>query len=396
MNVMRSSFLIRLGGHVGASGAIAEGAILLALLLSGLAAAAAQIEVGPGRAHERIEAAVAAAAPGDTILVHPRAGGTPYERVALMVRTPGLTIRAVRTSGDHVPLDGRGFDYSGRGPTPRAIVQFDRSAHGGTLEGFALSGAHNESHNGAGVRINQANNVTIRDCVIRANDMGIMSSGDGLVTCATNQRIERCLIHSNGDRTDPGYNHNLYLGGGDVTLWRTEVHSSLTGHNVKSRAHRIEIRECSLHDSANREVDLVDADETGVAGSDALLVGNHIFKATNCPGNRAVIHCGQDGGKPRNGMLVMVSNTVVTLYQAPVIQVSASGVSLELRGNHFFGGVAKGQQRLVDFGKHPVLATGAGNSISAAFSGPALDALSLAETTVIEAATRPPDWGMER
>jgi hypothetical protein len=47
------------------------------------------------------------------------------------------------------------------------------------LEGFELNGAHNATHNGAAVRINQANGVTIRDCLIHHSDMGIMSNGDG-------------------------------------------------------------------------------------------------------------------------------------------------------------------------------------------------------------------------
>ena len=48
-----------------------------------------------------------------------------------------------------------------------------------------------------------------------------------------------------------------------------EVHSSLTGHNVKSRAHRTVVEACYIHDSANREFDLVDDKAyTALAGSD--------------------------------------------------------------------------------------------------------------------------------
>jgi hypothetical protein len=109
------------------------------------------------------------------------------------------------------------------------------------------------------VCINQANSIIVRDCVIHHNDMGIMSNGDGTPDTATDQRIEGCLIHSNGDPADPGFNHNLYLGGTSVTLIGCEVHSSLTGHNVKSRAHRTTVLASFIHDAANREFDL-DAD----------------------------------------------------------------------------------------------------------------------------------------
>ncbi|MFO1529574.1 MAG: right-handed parallel beta-helix repeat-containing protein [Kiritimatiellia bacterium] len=153
-----------------------------------------------------------AAAPGDVILVHPQAGNQAYQKVALAVNTPRLTIKAAGGAGERIPLNGAGGDYSGRGPVPRAIVQFNPGADGCVLEGFELLGAHNESHNGAGVRINQADDVTIRSCDIHHNDMGIMSNGDAAQGAAGNQLIENCLVHHNGDPQEPGQNHNLYLG----------------------------------------------------------------------------------------------------------------------------------------------------------------------------------------
>ena len=242
-------------------------------------AAAAELAIGPGKQFDRIEPALARAKPGDTILVFPPGEGQAYEKVALYVATPKLTIKAkTARAGDRIILSGKGFDYSGRGHIPRAIVQFSPGADGCTLEGFELAAAHNESHNGAGVRINQANDVTIRRCEIHGNDMGIMSNGDGTEKTAVNQRIENCLIHSNGDRSEPGYNHNLYLGGTSVTVEACEVHSSLTGHNIKSRARLTRVLWCYVHDSANRELDLVDARDTTAEHSDAVVAGCVIVK----------------------------------------------------------------------------------------------------------------------
>ena len=236
--------------------------------------------------------------PGDVILIYPREGGQPYEKTAVFVRQKDLTFRGVPAKGaKYVKISGKGFDYSGAGSTPRAIFQFNPGTDGCALEGFELSAAHNDSHNGAGVRINQANHVTVRNCSIHDNDMGIMSNGDGSLTAAVNQRIEHCEIHHNGDPADPGYNHNLYLGGTSVTLRFCEVHHSLTGHNVKSRAHHTRVEYCYIHDSANREFDLVDAADTAQPDSHAVLLGNVIVKDPQCAGNRTAIHFGQDGGK---------------------------------------------------------------------------------------------------
>ena len=175
--------------------------VLVAGMTMGCAAilSAADLTVGSGGNYLRIEDAIAVAAAGDVILVSPQPGDKPYARTHLALFQSRITIRAVNSKGDRVRLEGDGYDYSGQGRIPRAIVQFNKGADGCVIEGFELSGAHNTSHNGAGIRINQANQVTVRDCVIHRNDMGIMSNGDGTPQTAADQLIEDCLIHSNGD-----------------------------------------------------------------------------------------------------------------------------------------------------------------------------------------------------
>jgi len=311
---------------------------------------AGTLEVGPGKTYQRIEDANARAKPGDLILVYPLAGGAAYEGVAIYVSQRNVTFRGVGAKpGERVALSGTGFDYSGVGRTPRAIFQFNRSTDGCVLENFELSHAHNGSHNGAGVRINQANDVTVRNCDIHNNGMGVMSNGDGSLAYAVNQRFENCLIHHNGDPAEPGYNHNLYLGGASATLFACEVHSSLTGHNVKSRAHYNRIEYCYIHHSANREFDLVDAGETSFPNSDAVLVGSVIVKDPACPGNRAVIHFGQDGGKPRDGTIFLIHNTVVTPFRSPVVDLSSARAGARFFNNLFDdGGKNQKGQVLVD------------------------------------------------
>lgn len=337
-------------------------------------AGAATLSVGEGKKFSRIEAALAAAKEGDTVEVHRLPGNRAYEKVALMVRAPGVSIQAV--GGQRIPLDGKGFDYSGRGSVPRAIVQFNKGADGSSITGFELRGAHNESHNGAGVRINQANDVSVRHCTIHGNDMGIMSNGDGTPRFATGQLIEGCLIHSNGDHSHPGYNHNLYLGGSDVTMRGCEVHSSLTGHNYKSRAHRNVVIGCYIHDSANREFDLVDGKgDTDRPASDSILAGNVIVKDPRCRGNKAVIHFGQDGGKGHDGTLYLVHNTIVTPFISPVVDLSTPKARLNLLNNIIGSGGVKqqGQTLLSDRTKSgggaPV--SGAVNWLAAGFQAKA-------------------------
>ena len=259
----------------------------LAIFIFVTSTRAATLKVGPGKRFAGIEQAYADAKPSDVILVHPLKDGRAYERVAVQVRKPRLTFRAAGLeSGARVKIDGTGYNYSGSGRVPRAIFQFNADADGCVLEGFELTGASNNNSNGAGVRINQASQVTVRHCEIHHNDMGIMSNGDGSLKSAMNQVIEHCVIHHNGNERHAGYNHNLYLGGTSVTLRFCDLHSPLTGQNVKSRAHYNRVEYSYIHHSANREFDLVHARETAYADSHAVLLGNIIAKDPRCRGNK--------------------------------------------------------------------------------------------------------------
>jgi hypothetical protein len=347
--------------------------ILATIVATTLTAQAATLEVGPGKTFSRIEAANDRARPGDVVLVYPRQDGKPYEKTAVYVRQRDLAFRAaVDEHAARVKISGDGFDYSGRGSIPRAIFQFNPGADRCMLEGFELSGAHNGSHNGAGVRINQANHVTVRNCDVHGNDMGVMSGGDGTGHAGVNQRIEHCAIHHNGNFDHPGFNHNLYLGGTSVTLSFCDVHSSLTGHNVKSRAHFTCVQYSYVHHSANREFDLVDSADTARPNSHAVLMGSVIVKDPQCKGNRGLVHFGQDGGGHHNGAVHLVYNTIVDPFITPLVELSSPQAKALLVGNLVSdGGVRQNNQKIagVRHGAKEENVTGTYNWFSGGFSG---------------------------
>ena len=307
----------------------------------------AGLTVGPGKEYAAIEDAYAAAAGGDRILVFPQDAGAPYAHPVLPVHKTGLGFYGVRPAdGTLVKLDGTGFNYTGAGSTPRAIFQFNPGADGCIVSGFELYNATNDSYNGAGVRINQANNVTVRYCEIHDCDMGMMSNGSLSANTGAGQLIEKCYIHDNGSLLDPGYSHNLYMGGTDVTLRACEVSNSVSGHNFKSRAHFNRIEYCYIHDSLNRELDLVDdAENTAAAGSDSVVVGCIIVKSPDSD-NHATIHYGQDGGHDHNGTLWLVNDTIVTPFISAVVTFSAPGAGCRIYNDIVWDG-ASGQNNQV-------------------------------------------------
>lgn len=307
-----------------------------ALFLAALSSMAATLTVGAGKEYSRIEEALAASQSGDRIEIYPASGNGIYLVPAIYVTKSNLTF--VGMEGRPI-LDGTGFNYSGIGSTPRAIFQINQGANGVTIENLELRGAHNDSHNGAGVRINQGNQAVIRRCTIHNNDMGIMSNGNGSdPSSASGQMIEFCSIYFNGDISNPGFNHNLYLGGSDATVRFCDIHDSLTGHNLKSRAHFNLLQYNFIHDSANRELDLVDAWDTSRQNSHAVLMGNLIVKKLNMSGNRGVIHFGQDGSGHHDGTLYLLNNTIVTSYVSDVVQLSTAPSAAVIINNVIFNG----------------------------------------------------------
>jgi len=344
---------------------------MAALITLPKGASAKILQVGPGHRWNSIAAAVRAAHPGDIIKVWPLPDHQAYRRAAVLVNKPRITIESA-VPGRNVVIDGAGFNYSGRGPIPRAIFQFNSRAKGCTLRGFNLTGAHNRAGNGAGVRINAANHVSIVNCRIFGNDMGIMSNGSYLRHTAAFDLIDRCRIIKNGTSLHAGYNHNLYLGGTSVLIRRCDIADSLTGHNLKSRAHLTWIEYCFIHGSANREIDLVDArGTTDQPRSNAVVLGCIIIKKRHMSGNHEVVNFGSDGGANHTGTLYFVHNTVITPYPTAAVVLSARGAHAVLIDNRLISMAHKATLLMFMNGASHTHVRGSGNRISKAYGAAA-------------------------
>ncbi len=241
-----------------------------------------------------------------------------------------------------------------------------------TVENVELSGCEVPDRNGAGIRFEGAN-LIIRNSYIHDNQMGILTSRN----FKSDILIEYSEFADNivDYEATGSLGHNIYVGEArNFTLRGSYVHGASIGHNVKSRAHFNRIEACWIHDSANRELDLVDgAGNTDVPGSHAVLVGNLIVKAREMSGNRTVIHFGQDGGKDHQGTIWLVHNTIVTPYIGPVVELSAPGTSAEFHGNIVHGAGAGQRNQVLVAGRaggRTETVRGGANWIDATFGVP--------------------------
>jgi hypothetical protein len=122
------------------------------------------------------------------------------------------------------------------------------------------------------------------------------------------------------------------LGGTSVTVQFCTIEDSLTGHNLKSRAHFTLVEHCLVSGAANREFDLVDSWDTRRPNSNAVLVGNVIIKMPGRHGgNHAVINFGQENGR-HNGTIYVINNTIQTSYLT-TIELSSPDASARFVNN---------------------------------------------------------------
>jgi hypothetical protein len=282
------------------------------------------LQVGDGKSFSRIEQALGAAANGAEIDVYPSKRG--YLKTALLVKKR-VFLRAM----GKILLDGAGFAFTGEGSTPRAIIQVELSGSSTRIEGFEMTGASNSSCNAAAIRINQANDVTVKHCDIHGNDMGAMSNGEG-PNSGDNQRFVDCRIHQNGTERQAGYNHNLYLGGASVSIDRCIIWGALTGHNLKSRAHFTSVTNSVLYGGANRQIDCVESDETDSPNSNLLVYNCILAMDPNSKGNGNVIHFGSEG-RARKGAAYILQSTVFTQFLSPVLFLDSNGGAGELEND---------------------------------------------------------------
>ncbi len=274
--------------------------ILLMLVLAHLPAAVR--EVGPGKTYATL-AALPTLAPGDVVNIYPGTYAEVMRWTASGSSGAPITIRGI---GATRPLiDANTLVVSGSGSIPRAVFQIEGSYI--TIEHLEFANARN-GNNGAGIRITAgATNVTVRDCRIHDNDMGMMSDTCDAVV------IENSEIDHNGTSAFSGYSHNFYMGGTSITIQGCYIHDSIYGQNVKSRAHFNALLYNRIVDSQDGEIGLVDSADTAGANSNAVLIGNVIISKNRGSGwnNSKFIVYGTDGGGPHTGTIYAVNNTCI-------------------------------------------------------------------------------------
>lgn len=196
-----------------------------------------------------------------------------------------------------------------------------------TVEGIEFSGCQVPDHNGAGIR-QEGKNLTLRHCFFHHNEMGILTSNDGVSDFV----FESCEFSFNG--YGDGFSHNIYVGAvNSLTMLYCYSHDAHVGHLVKSRARFNRLyynRFTGENGDGSYEVDMPN-------GGQAILIGNLIEQSPSSQ-NGGMITLGLENQNNPEQQIILSHNTIVNdRFDARFIQCSNATTTVKLVNNLILG-----------------------------------------------------------
>ena len=364
--------------------------LTLLRLITGLAvstaAFAATYEVGPSKPYTTIGSVPwATLAPGDTVLIYARP--TPYREKWVICRqgtaAQPITVRGVADASGNPPvIDGtnavgapgvnywnqeRGIIKIGGANIPADLMpkyiiidglDVANATNGAAFTGFA-GDTRRYSKNSASIFVEKGENITIRNCRIHG-------SGNGLFVASNDTETSRAIliegnyIYGNGN-VGSYYEHNSYTAAAGITLQFNHygpLRSGAIGNSLKDRSSGSVIR-YNWIDSANRQLDLVDAEDSIQIRNAAdyrqtFVYGNVLFESSNS-GNSQILHYGGDSGNEaiyRKGTLYFYNNTVISgrSGHTTLARLSSNSERMDARNNIIYSSLNSGFSILDDTG----------------------------------------------
>lgn len=283
------------------------------LLLFGTARATTWL-VGPTRTYTVPSAVAGLVAQGDTVNIDP---GLYVGDVAkwfasnLLIRCPGPGYAHLEANGNY--SEGK-------------AIWVIKGANC-TVEGIEFSGCKVPDHNGAGIR-QEGQHLTLRNCYFHHNEMGILTSNDGV----SNYLFESCEFAFNG--FGDGYSHNVYVGNvNSLTMRYCYSHDAHVGHLVKSRARYNYLyynRFSGENGDGSYEVDLPN-------GGRAYLIGNIIEQGVNSQNSGIISFAAENQNHPEQE-LILAHNTVLNNRSSGRFVQHSNNIDLLKMVNNLFLG----------------------------------------------------------
>ena len=294
------------------------GALLLGALLLGAAlpAAAATLEVGPGKKFDNPSAAAAAARDGDHIKI---AAGEYFD--CAIWRANNLVIEGAgpeATSITDKVCAGKGL--------------FITDGNNITIRNLTLTRARVPDFNGAGIRA-EGGDLTIEHVRITNDQDGILANASPQATIIIrDSEFTRDGTCEGGG----GCAHGIYINGAKLLrIERTKIIETKQGHSIKSRAARTEVIGCTIEDgpkgTSSYAVDIPN-------GGGVVVRDTKFEKGPKSENHTAALIIGEEGINQPTKEITVTNNTFTVDgdYNSFLVD-NRTATEAELKGNKLLG-----------------------------------------------------------
>ncbi len=200
------------------------------------------------------------------------------------------------------------------------------------------------ANNAAAIYVEKAANLIIRNCTLRDSGNGLFIGANGGQT--KNILIEKNYIYDNGI-VGRIYEHNTYTAAINITYQFNHfgpLRAGADGNNLKDRSAGLVVR-YNWIESGNRQLDLVDAEDSQVLVNDPSYNTTHVYGNVliepDGAGNSQMVHYGGDSGTTadyRKGILYFYNNTVISTRtgNTTLIRLSTNAETAQVFNNVIF------------------------------------------------------------
>ncbi len=321
--------------------------------------------------------------PGDTVLIYWKP--TAYKEKWVICRqgtaNAPITVRGVpNANGDLPVIDGNGAttptNLNFPGDTRSVIkigsanIPADTLPKYITIENLDIKSAHPNyqftdefgasgtySSAASSIYVEKGENIIVRNCIIHdsANGFFVASSNE---LASRNILVEGNYIYDNGI-VGSAFQHNNYTAAIGITFQYNRFGAPKTGalgNNLKDRSAGLIVR-YNWIESGNRQLDLVDGEDSLLIRSDAnyhqtFVYGNVLIEPEGA-GNSQITHYGGDSGNTpdyRKGTLYFYNNTVVSTRtgNTTLFKLDTNEETCDARNNIFYVSASGANLALLD------------------------------------------------
>ncbi len=279
---------------------------------------AATLQAGPGKPYASPSAAIADAAPGDTVVIAP---GQYFD--CAVVKTPRLTIEGAGDAASVVLTD---TTCAGK-----AILVID--APDVTIRNLTLTRARVPDGNGAGIRM-EGGSLVVEGVRFINNEDGILTAADPTWTLL----VRNSLFEANGVCREYCA-HGIYAGHiGRLDVENSTFRETRQGHHIKSRAMHTAVIGCTIADGpAGTASYLIEAPN----GGSIEISHNTLEKGPHSSNDSAAISIGAEGVNQPTLAITVEDNDFTNDLGRPTLFVNnTTATAARLSGNHLHGKVS--------------------------------------------------------